>query len=529
MTADRPKAASFLATMDWRVRAAACLLEAAALLLGPQALGQSADGTNASLPAGTPEWLAPAWRDSLGAPRRSMVPLDTTTASTAPTTTCTTPKCIFDSGGIPSVIDGTELDIDTTGANLSFQPAGPVTTASNAFFQPLGSNGRACITCHQPSSGMSVSVGNIQARFAANSADPIFDAVDGANCPDSAIDPSTSLLLQRGLFRIFLPVPRNAQFTVSVWSDPYGCAATTDPNTGAQILSFYRRPLITANLPFIVKSLRAPNAPTRLPAIMWDERETSLGQQATDATLVHAQALVAPTSQQLAQIEGFEMGLFAAQQQDTAAGGLSASGARGGPVALSRIAPAINRPGNSITAYSAWSGLTGSAVDDQRASIARGQVLFNAPNIFINNVAGFTFTRGGSACSSCHRELGSANDTFGHSVAFDLGVGGGDFGGPAPDQNLPIYRVTCTGNNKTQFNGNMIFTNDLGKAMITGQCTDLEKFKTPQLRALASRPPYFSDGSAATLLDVVNFYDARFSIGLLPQDKQDLANFLAAL
>ena len=44
-----------------------------------------------------------------------------------------------------------------------------------------------------------------------------------------------------------------------------------------------------------------------------------------------------------------------------------------------------------------------------------------------------------------------------------------------------------------------------------------------------ARAPYFHDGSAATLADVVNFYDTRFRIGLSTQDKQDLVNFLSAL
>jgi cytochrome c peroxidase len=45
----------------------------------------------------------------------------------------------------------------------------------------------------------------------------------------------------------------------------------------------------------------------------------------------------------------------------------------------------------------------------------------------------------------------------------------------------------------------------------------------------STRAPYFHDGSAATLMDVVNFYDLRFSIGLSAQDKIDLVNFLNAL
>jgi cytochrome c peroxidase len=51
----------------------------------------------------------------------------------------------------------------------------------------------------------------------------------------------------------------------------------------------------------------------------------------------------------------------------------------------------------------------------------------------------------------------------------------------------------------------------------------------PILRGLAARAPYFHNGSAATLMDVVNFYDERFSIGFTSDQKQDLVNFLNAL
>jgi cytochrome c peroxidase len=46
---------------------------------------------------------------------------------------------------------------------------------------------------------------------------------------------------------------------------------------------------------------------------------------------------------------------------------------------------------------------------------------------------------------------------------------------------------------------------------------------------LAARAPYFHNGSAATLTDVVNFYNQRFNIGLTDQQKQDLVNFLSTL
>ena len=75
----------------------------------------------------------------------------------------------------------------------------------------------------------------------------------------------------------------------------------------------------------------------------------------------------------------------------------------------------------------------------------------------------------------------------------------------------------------------MVSTTDPGRAMITGRWTDIGKFKGPVLRALAARPPYFHNGSADTLEQVVDFYDTRFHMGLTAQEKADLVAFLRAL
>ena len=72
-------------------------------------------------------------------------------------------------------------------------------------------------------------------------------------------------------------------------------------------------------------------------------------------------------------------------------------------------------------------------------------------------------------------------------------------------------------------------TMDAGRAMVTGKWTDIAKFKGPMLRALAARPPYFHDGSAATLADVIDFYETRFHLGLSDREKADLLAFLQAL
>lgn len=49
------------------------------------------------------------------------------------------------------------------------------------------------------------------------------------------------------------------------------------------------------------------------------------------------------------------------------------------------------------------------------------------------------------------------------------------------------------------------------------------------LRGLSARAPYFHNGVAANLSQVVNFYNQRFQIGLSRQQVRDLINFLQTL
>jgi cytochrome c peroxidase len=88
---------------------------------------------------------------------------------------------------------------------------------------------------------------------------------------------------------------------------------------------------------------------------------------------------------------------------------------------------------------------------------------------------------------------------------------------------VPLYTL------RNLQSGEVRQTTDPGRALITGKWKDLDRFKVPALRGLSARPPYFHDGSAATLRDVVDFYDQRFSIGYPAQEKRDLAAFLGSL
>jgi mono/diheme cytochrome c family protein len=56
-----------------------------------------------------------------------------------------------------------------------------------------------------------------------------------------------------------------------------------------------------------------------------------------------------------------------------------------------------------------------------------------------------------------------------------------------------------------------------------------KQYRTAPLKGVWQHPPYFHDGSAATLEDVVNAYDARRSLGLTAAEKADLVQYLKSL
>ncbi|MEL0211522.1 MAG: hypothetical protein VW891_13260, partial [Novosphingobium sp.] len=98
------------------------------------------------------------------------------------------------------------LDYDNANGTLrTLVVGGPLKTKGHPFFEPLGPNGRACVTCHQPADAMSLSVASAQRQWERTGGkDPLFAAIDGSNCPTLPQDKreSHSLLLERGLFRI---------------------------------------------------------------------------------------------------------------------------------------------------------------------------------------------------------------------------------------------------------------------------------------------------------------------------------------
>jgi cytochrome c peroxidase len=110
----------------------------------------------------------------------------------------------------------------------------------------------------------------------------------------------------------------------------------------------------------------------------------------------------------------------------------------------------------------------------------------------------------------------------------DVGATNLPFADDAPD--LPLFKITCRPDAPAHpYLGRVIYTQDPGRALISGRCMDVGAIVVGQLRGLSSRAPYFSNGSAASLREVVDFYDRRFNIRFSEAEKQDLVNFLSVL
>ncbi len=406
---------------------------------------------------------------------------------------------------------------------------------TNPFFVSLGKNGRTCATCHQAQDGWTITPADVQARFDATTpkgTDPIFRTNDGSNSPDADVSTEAarqsaySMLLSKGLIRVGIGIPTGADFELAAVDDPYGYASAAE-------LSLFRRPLPSTNLGF-------------LSTVMWDGRETFAGNtinfdlkdQSNGATVGHAQALLALDDATRSAIVGFETTLFTAATYDNDAKALTDKQGLGGPVNLSTVPfhLGINDPlggdmtanaqpftPNAFTLYAAWTGSAGAAnsTDGARGAVARGMALFDTKPINITGVNGLNDKLGvatlAGTCTTCHDTPNAGN----HSVPLPINIGIADASRRTPD--LPLYTLRRISDGAT------VQTTDPGRALVTGQFADIGKFKGPTLRALSARAPYFHTGSAASLDDVVNFYDGRFGIGLSAQEHSDLVAFLRTL
>ena len=414
---------------------------------------------------------------------------------------------------------GFESEESALGAGLN--PYGVGTTVhtsgaidqTNPFFQALGTNPRTCATCHSPAQGWTTNATtNSLLLWFTQGLDPLFNLVDEGNRPDgdistfpARVNTFKATLADRGLTRFTRTINPTAEFTLVAVDDPYGWSTTTS-------FSGFRRPTPTAN-------------ETKAPSILWTGAPTTdvisqLRGILPGGAKLHEQRDPANpvTTDQAVAAGDFMFGVIFAQSRDFRAGRLDSDGAKGGPDNLlaQEFYVGINdNAGNDpmgqafnpkvFNIYDGWAKYAGRNDRDgaagARGAIYRGQEIFN----------------GVGKCSGCH----DSPNVGSHSVVAFFNIGTAE--PPRCSPALPLLTLQ----NKTTMETKV--TCDPGRALSTGKWADIGRFRAPPLRGLAARAPYFHDGQARGLRDVINHYDGRLSLGLTDPQKRDLEAFLAAL
>lgn len=384
------------------------------------------------------------------------------------------------------------------GFSATFSTQGGVDLTSE-YFQAQGTNGRSCETCHVAADAWSVSAATIQSRFDETAGlDPIFNLLD-ANNPSAPVNSvearrsAYSMMLTRGVFRRGGAPRADAEWELVAVEDPHGFASLT------RIVQ-WRRAMPTIN--FHLGSA----------TVNWDggnsvgaDQHAGLINQATRNVTGGQQGQPAPAAV-IENIVAFEESLSATQLIVPGVGRLDQCGAQGSPSLLAAQPKSSGR----WNLFDAWIGLVPRSCSDaegdaRRAQIARGQELFNAQNA------------GGRSCRGCHNSVNDGTNVG--NALFDIQTASA----AARTPDLPLYTV------RNRTTGETRQLSDMGRGNVTGLWNDLGRFKAPTLRALAARAPYFHNGIAETLEDVVVHYEDHLGFIFTDAERADLVAFLGAL
>jgi cytochrome c peroxidase len=386
------------------------------------------------------------------------------------------------------------------GHSATFSTEGAVDLIGH-YFQAQGSNGRSCASCHVPGEAWAITPGTLQRMFdETEGLHPVFNPLD-ANNPStgnfSTVEgrrAAYSMMLSRGVFRRggALRTPREWNLIAAV--DPHGFANTTR-------LVHWRRAMPTINFPLGSATINwdgGNNVGTdQLGGLENQARRNVTGGQQGPPLPTFPLPLESPFDVIIPDIVGFEFSLFSAQLIVPSVGRLDADGARGGPEAMASMTKVAGR----FDLFDEWAN----DGNPGRQQIFRGQELFNNQNA------------GGRRCGACHNSAN--NGTNVNNTLFDVNTA--SEAARTPDLPLFTFQKADTLEIKK--------LTDAGRGNVTGLWNDLGRFKTPTVRGLAARAPYFHNGIAATIEDVVLHYETHFGFVFTAQEREDLVAFLNAL
>jgi hypothetical protein len=420
---------------------------------------------------------------------------------------------------VASNVEALEPAANEAGVAESFHTSGSI-DRTNPFFQVFGTNGRACATCHDARAAWTMTPDLARKLFEdSDGLAPLFRRVDETLRPDSDIstrearEEAFGLLLKKGLTRFSRTIKPTSEFEVVAVDDPYGWSTPA-------AFSNFRRIISTANAAH-QSSVTWTGGPADV--------RTNLAGIMVGGTKFHGETTLTISAADAAAGADFLMGLSFAQSIDKKAGRLDVAGATGGPANLSSepFYLGINALGGdshtgaafnnqSFDIYEVWE----TANEKERQRIGRGENAFYTVDVTITGVPGINDALGQTVvhghCTTCHNtpNIGSHSEFR----MIDLGLTGPER--RSGDVPLITLRNKTTGETRQ--------TTDVGRAISSGLWADVGKFKVPTLRGVGARAPYFHDGSAESLEDVLDFYEGRFGVDFQGQ-KKDIIAFLQAL
>jgi cytochrome c peroxidase len=360
----------------------------------------------------------------------------------------------------------------------------------NSFFTPLGTNGRHCGTCHSPEVGWSMTPAMVTALFlVTDGTHPLFVNNKDTDTPTSDMSTvearwSSTTMLRQGKFTRKIGLPATRDYDLVAIDDPWGVSTPAS-------LFFFRRPQPTANLRSF--NVHADNAMT----VGIDLRE-GLMKQVRASTVAALEGAGPPAETIVGEIADYEMQLGYAQTYIWGAGRLDADGARGG------ADHALAQPlvAGRFDLYDAWQN----SPNSYRRQIWRGQEIFNNVN-----------APSGRRCGGCHNAANNGQNVNG--TLFNIGASNPALARP----DMAVFTF------QSRADGSIVQSTDPGQGLRNGLFASLNKFKTPSLRGLVARPPFFHGGTAQTLLEVVRHYESALGFVFTAEEEADLVAFLNAL
>lgn len=358
--------------------------------------------------------------------------------------------------------------------------------------ETFGGNGRTCETCHSLTTG-TFSLEEARARYAKDSHDPLFRAIDS----DNGDGKSYNRMLRYGTVSVTIPLPPN----VKLADDP-----------GATSVTLFRRNLITNDTPALD------------PVLMWDGRAADLQFQAQDAIKTHTQPAREATRAELDAVAAFQKAmLFTSDETRAWAGGGPAPGLPPGRTEAEKRGREffIDQPVDLKTGH----GVCAMCHSGPRLDVANKEIERFFPPVPL--------------------------DPKLPPIGLPAGIRFGSTN--VSEENKPGYKVRKW---LVQGRGGKwvpLNSPDIGVALTYTHIASLppefakypsifptEVFKIPSLRGVSRKAPYFHDGSAGTLDEAMEHYD-RFlrggfgfvepqaKIQLSAQDRADIVAYLKLL